>query len=169
MSTVAAISTPVAAGGIGMIRISGEDAIAVASRCFRPVTGKPVSEMPGYTAAYGSVFDETGEIDDGVLIVYRAPKSYTGENVAEICCHGGLLLLQKTIADSGLVLASVFNKLGVLVPVLLALILFRELPNVSPRRCRSLAMRRLPCTRTAGGSRSRSRSPSSATPCPRRT
>lgn len=97
MSTVAAISTPVAAGGIGMIRISGERAVEIAAGCFRPVTGKSVAEMPGYTAAYGSVFDESGEIDDGVLIVYRAPKSYTGENVAEICCHGGLLILQKTL------------------------------------------------------------------------
>ena len=97
MSTVAAISTPVAAGGIGMIRISGENAIQIAAACFRPAAGKSVAEMPGYTAAYGTFFDETDEIDDGVLIVYRAPKSYTGENVAELCCHGGLLILQKTL------------------------------------------------------------------------
>ncbi len=97
MSTIAAISTPLAAGGIGVIRISGERAIEIASRCFRPFHGRPVSEMKGYTAAYGSVFDETGEIDDGVLTVFRAPKSYTGENTAEISCHGGLLILQKTL------------------------------------------------------------------------
>ena len=97
MSTVAAISTPVAAGGIGMIRISGEKAVEIAAACFRPTAGKSVAEMSGYTAAYGTVFDESGDVDDGVLIVYRAPKSYTGENVAEICCHGGLLILQKTL------------------------------------------------------------------------
>ena len=97
MSTVAAISTPVAAGGIGMIRISGEDAIGIASRCFRPVSGRAVTEMRGYTAAYGVFFDEEGEIDDGVLLIYRAPKSYTGEDVAELNCHGGLFLLQKVL------------------------------------------------------------------------
>ena len=97
MSTVAAISTPLAAGGIGMIRVSGEDAINIAAQCFRPVSGKPVSDMRGYTAAYGTFFDEEGEIDDGVLLVYRAPKSYTGENVAELSCHGGIFLLQKVL------------------------------------------------------------------------
>ena len=97
MSTVAAISTPLAAGGIGMIRISGENAINIAAQCFRPVSGKAVSDMRGYTAAYGTFYDEEGEIDDGVLLVYRAPKSYTGENVAELSCHGGIFLLQKVL------------------------------------------------------------------------
>ena len=98
MSTVAAVSTPNAAGGIGMIRISGENALDVAARCFRPVGGKRVAEMPGYTAAYGTVCSASGEeLDDGVLIVYRAPKSYTGENVAEICCHGGLYVLRRAL------------------------------------------------------------------------
>ncbi len=97
MSTVAAISTPLAAGGIGMIRISGENAINIAAQCFRPVSGKAVSDMRGYTAAYGTFYDEAGEIDDGVLLVYRAPKSYTGENVAELSCHGGIFLLQKVL------------------------------------------------------------------------
>ena len=97
MSTIAAVSTPLAAGGIGMIRISGENAIQIASQCFRPVTGKSVADMPGYTAAYGAFYNEAGEIDDGVLLVYRAPKSYTGEDVAELCCHGGIFLLQKVL------------------------------------------------------------------------
>lgn len=97
MSTVAAISTPVAAGGIGMIRISGERALEVAARCFRPVGGKAVRDMRGYTAAYGAVLDGDAELDDGVLIVYRAPKSYTGEDVAEICCHGGVYILRRAL------------------------------------------------------------------------
>lgn len=94
--TIAAISTPYAAGGIGVIRVSGDDAIAICEKVFRPITDKKVSEMKGYTAAYGTVFDET-DIDDAVLLVFRAPKSYTGEDVCEISCHGGLLVLEKTL------------------------------------------------------------------------
>lgn len=97
MSTIAAISTPNAAGGIGIVRLSGEDAIGIAAKCFRPVSGKDVNAMKGYTAAYGSVFDGDEELDDGVLLVYRAPHSYTGENTAEICCHGGLFIMQKVL------------------------------------------------------------------------
>ena len=97
MSTIAAISTPNAAGGIGIVRLSGEDAINIAAKCFRPVSGKDVASMKGYTAAYGTFYDENGELDDGVLLVYRAPHSYTGENTAEICCHGGLFIMQKVL------------------------------------------------------------------------
>ena len=97
MSTIAAISTPNAAGGIGIVRLSGEDAVSIAARCFKPVSGKDVNTMKGYSAAYGTVFDAEGELDDGVLLVYRAPHSYTGENTAEICCHGGLYVMQKVL------------------------------------------------------------------------
>ena len=97
MSTIAAISTPNAAGGIGIVRLSGEEAISISEKCFRSYSGKPVREMKGYTAAYGEVFDGEGPIDEAVLLVYRAPKSYTGENVAELCCHGGLFIMQKVL------------------------------------------------------------------------
>ena len=97
MSTIAAISTPNAAGGIGIVRLSGEDAVKIAGECFRAHSGKPAEEMKGYTAAYGEVFDSEGPIDEAVLLVYRAPKSYTGENVAELCCHGGLYIMQKVL------------------------------------------------------------------------
>lgn len=97
MSTIAAISTPNAAGGIGIIRLSGENAVTIAEKCFRPFSGKPLSGMKGYTAAYGEVFDREGRIDEGVTLIYRAPKSYTGEDVAEICCHGGLYIMQKVL------------------------------------------------------------------------
>ena len=60
MSTIAAISTPNAAGGIGIVRLSGEEAIAIAARCFHPFSGKAVADMKGYTAAYGEVFDADG-------------------------------------------------------------------------------------------------------------
>lgn len=96
-STIAAIATPLAAGGIGIIRISGDDALTVADRVFRCKSGKVLSDAKGYTAHYGRAFDEKGDIDEAVAIVYRAPKSYTGENVAEISCHGGLLVVQRVL------------------------------------------------------------------------
>ncbi len=97
MTTIAAISTPNAAGGIGIVRISGEDAFSVADACFRAVSEKKLCTMKGYTAAYGTVFDACGDIDDGVCIVYRAPHSFTGENTVEMCCHGGLFVMQKVL------------------------------------------------------------------------
>ena len=97
MSTIASISTPNAAGGIGMVRITGENAIPIADGCFRPVSGKALRDMKGYTAAYGTVFDGDDAVDDAVAIVYRAPKSYTGEDTVELCCHGGLYLLQQVL------------------------------------------------------------------------
>lgn len=96
MSTIAAVSTPEAAGGIAVIRISGEDAIGVASRIFDPFGGKRVADMQGYTCAYGIAHDEE-RIDDCILTVFRAPHSYTGEDVAEISCHGGLYVSRRVL------------------------------------------------------------------------
>ena len=98
MNTIAAIATPLAEGGISVIRISGEKAIEIAEKVFAPVSGKPVSEMKGYTAAYGEIKDGEKKLDDGVLLVYRAPHSYTGEDVAEISCHGGLYITKRVLA-----------------------------------------------------------------------
>ena len=90
MSTIAAISTPNAVGGIAVIRISGERALAVAEKIFRPYGEKIVAEMQGYTCAYGIAHDDGERIDDCILTVFRAPHSYTGEDTCEISCHGGL-------------------------------------------------------------------------------
>lgn len=95
--TVAAISTPNAAGGIGIIRVSGENAIQITEKIFTSYYGKKLTELKGYTAAYGCVSDSEGEIDDAVVIIYREPRSYTGEDVTEICCHGGLYILQRVL------------------------------------------------------------------------
>lgn len=89
--TIAAISTG-SGGGVGMVRLSGPESLSVAERVFFPMDQKKrLSEMPGYTGAYGQLRrGPEGEIvDDGVIFVYRAPKSYTGEEMAELCCHGG--------------------------------------------------------------------------------
>lgn len=98
-NTIAAISTPRAAGGISMIRISGEDALAIADRLFKPVSRKEKpSEMEGYTCAYGKIFSKDGEeLDDCILTVFRAPRSYTGEDTAEISCHGGVFITERVL------------------------------------------------------------------------
>lgn len=97
MSTIAAISTPNAVGGIAVIRISGEDAINIGQRIFRPFGSKQVSSMSGYTCAYGDAIDGETRIDDCILTVFRAPHSYTGEDTVEISCHGGLFVSRKIL------------------------------------------------------------------------
>lgn len=97
MSTVAAISTGKAPGGIGIVRISGENAISIADKVFSSFGGKKLCEIPGYSALYGKAFDKSGNIDNVVALVFRAPKSYTGEDVVEISCHGGLFVTDKVL------------------------------------------------------------------------
>lgn len=97
MSTVAAVSTPNAVGGIAVIRISGENAIKVAEKIFDPFGGKKVSEMDGYTCAYGIAHDGGERIDDCILTIFKSPHSYTGEDTAEISCHGGLFVSRKIL------------------------------------------------------------------------
>ena len=86
--TIAAVSTPAARGAIAVVRLSGEEAFAVADRVFRAKSGKRLSEIPGYTALYGEFFEGETLLDDGVALVYRAPKSFTGEDMVELSCHG---------------------------------------------------------------------------------
>ena len=95
---IAALSTPAAPAGLGVIRVSGPAAVRVASRVFRPLNpARSLDRLPGYTAAYGHVYDPEGDIDECVALVFRAPHSYTGEDVVELSCHGGLYLLQRTL------------------------------------------------------------------------
>ena len=97
MSTIAAISTPNAMGGIAVIRISGEDALEVAEKIFSPFGEKKVADMEGYTCAYGIAHDGEEHLDDCILTVFRAPHSYTGEDIAELSCHGGLYVTRKVL------------------------------------------------------------------------
>ncbi|NMP38386.1 MAG: tRNA uridine-5-carboxymethylaminomethyl(34) synthesis GTPase MnmE [Clostridiales bacterium] len=98
MSTVAAIATPCAASGIGIIRISGEDALLIADRVFSPFSsGTKLCDMKGYSAAYGRVFSEGKPLDEAVALVFRAPKSYTGEDVVELSCHGSPFVLSQVL------------------------------------------------------------------------
>lgn len=96
-STICAIATPAAVGGISVVRISGERAVEVAEKVFKPVSGKPIAEMKGYTAAYGKIYDGGERLDDGVLLVFKAPHSYTGEDTCEISCHGGIYVTRRVV------------------------------------------------------------------------
>ena len=86
MSTICAISTPAGKGGIAVIRVSGKDAVSITGSLF---CGKrPLEEARGYSVHYGNMAD----VDDVIVTVFRAPHSFTGEDVAEISCHGSLYI-----------------------------------------------------------------------------
>ena len=106
VSTIAAIATGNSVGGIGVIRISGEQAIQIADRVFQPMDKSSLCALKGYRAKYGNVIINNTPSDNGVALVFRAPRSYTGEDVVEISVHGGLLTVQKTlqaVLDAGAV------------------------------------------------------------------
>ena len=96
--TIAAISTGNAPGGIGVIRISGDAAIETAAKVFAPADESQLTELKGYRAKYGNIIIDGERADNAVALVFRAPRSYTGENVVELSVHGGLLMVQKTLA-----------------------------------------------------------------------
>lgn len=105
-TTIAAICTAQGEGGIGVIRISGDDSLRIADKVFKNINNKKVADMKGYTAAFGKVCNSGEEIDEAVVLVYRAPHSYTGENVVEISCHGGIFITKqvlRVVLDNGAV------------------------------------------------------------------
>lgn len=95
--TIAAISTPLGEGGVSSIRISGENAFKIANKVFKSVSNKNLSEMKGYTAAFGHVYEGNTLLDEAVALVFRAPKSYTGEDIVEISVHGGTYLIRRVL------------------------------------------------------------------------
>lgn len=98
--TIAAISTGQAPGGIGVVRISGPEAFAIGGKVFRSRSGKALEDMPGYSAALGQAYAGNGEkLDDCVALVFRGPKSYTGEDVLELSCHGGLYITRRILEE----------------------------------------------------------------------
>lgn len=106
--TIAAISTPHAAGGISIVRLSGDRAIEIADRVFAAKSGERLTDKKGYTASFGSVFFEGRELDTSIATVFRAPHSYTGENVVELSCHGGIVVtreLLRAVIAAGAILA----------------------------------------------------------------
>lgn len=95
--TIAAIATPLGESSIGVIRISGERAAETADKVFFAFSGAKLSDLGGYRAAYGEIKDGEKVLDDAVALVFRAPKSYTGEDVVEISVHGGRILLREVL------------------------------------------------------------------------
>lgn len=95
--TIAAISTPQAAGGIGIVRISGREAAVIADRVFQATDKSMLVDSAGYAAHYGKVIHNGDMIDEAIALVFKAPKSYTGEDVVELSCHGGLYLVRRVL------------------------------------------------------------------------
>ncbi len=94
--TIAAISTPIGEGGIGIVRISGREALKIADKIFVSSRGKP-SGFETYTIHYGKIVESLRVIDEVILTVMRAPKTYTKEDVIEINCHGGIVALRDVL------------------------------------------------------------------------
>ena len=95
--TIAAIATPHGVGGIGVVRLSGDRAVEIAQAVFRAADGSRLSDLPGYTARFGSVAQGEKAFDQAVALVFRAPRSYTGEDVVELSVHGGLVTVERTL------------------------------------------------------------------------
>lgn len=97
MSTIAAISTAQGQGGIGVIRVSGEQAFTIVDKIFKSVSGKKIMDIKGYTALFGHIYNIDEVLDEAVVLKYVAPKSFTGENVVEISCHGGMYITKEVL------------------------------------------------------------------------
>lgn len=95
--TIAAICTPLGEGGVSIVRISGDRAFEIAKNVFKPKNNKDLEKMKGYTAAFGKVYDGDELLDDAVALVFRSPKSYTGEDTVEISVHGGTHLIRRVL------------------------------------------------------------------------
>ena len=96
--TIAAISTPPGEGGIGIVRLSGKNAISIAACMFRSANGINLCDQESHTIHFGIIYDGEGSPIDQVLVsIFRCPKSYTAEDVIEISAHGGSLILKKIL------------------------------------------------------------------------
>jgi len=93
--TIAAISSPIGEGAVAVLRLSGPGALDVLSRVFRGVTSS-VKFIPR-RVVFGEIHDAAGKIDEVLVTYFRAPKSYTGEDVVEISCHGGVLVTRRVL------------------------------------------------------------------------
>lgn len=98
--TIAAVSTAMAPGGIGVVRISGKDALSVGDKIYRGKNGKKLSQQKANTVHYGFIEENGERIDEVLAVVLRAPHSYTGEDTVEIDCHGGILAMNRILEAS---------------------------------------------------------------------
>ncbi|MEH7391828.1 tRNA uridine-5-carboxymethylaminomethyl(34) synthesis GTPase MnmE [Bacillus sp. JJ1503] len=99
LDTIAAISTPMGEGAIAIVRLSGDEAIAIADKMFRGVSGKRLKEVASHTIHYGHMVDpRTNEIAEEVMVsVMKGPKTFTKEDVIEINCHGGIASVNRVL------------------------------------------------------------------------
>lgn len=96
--TIAAISSAAGNSGIGIIRVSGDEAIEVVDKIFRPANkNKKLANVESHTVHYGHIMDGDKTLDQVLIIVMKNPHSYTGEDTVEIDCHGGMLILKKVL------------------------------------------------------------------------
>ncbi|MDI6728309.1 MAG: tRNA uridine-5-carboxymethylaminomethyl(34) synthesis GTPase MnmE [Thermodesulfovibrionales bacterium] len=97
--TIVAISTPIGEGGIGIVRLSGKDAIPIADKVFFSPKGRKLRDAKSHSVVYGFVIDpaKNERIDEVIATIMKAPKTYTREDVVEINCHGGMLALRTTL------------------------------------------------------------------------
>ena len=97
MSTIASISTAPGVGGIGIIRMSGENTFKVLDKIFIAKNPQKIEEIQGYTIKYGHIIDGEKIIDEVLVSYFKAPKSYTTENMCEINSHGGIVIMRKIL------------------------------------------------------------------------
>jgi len=95
--TIVALATPSGSGAIAVIRLSGKDAIVIASRFFKSVSGKLLANQKTHTVHLGHIVDDKRVVDEVLVTIFKDPNSYTGENVIEISCHGSIYIQQEII------------------------------------------------------------------------
>lgn len=95
--TIAAISTPRGEGGIGIVRISGKDAFNILKKIFVPKSGKDVEELKSFTINYGHIYNGDELVDEVLVSILKAPRTYTKEDIVEINCHGGFVITEKVL------------------------------------------------------------------------
>ena len=104
MSTIAAISTPYGTGGISVVRVSGEDSIDIVQKIFKSHNGTKLSDMKTHTLVVGILFYNGNPLDEVVVSIFRGPKSYTGEDIVQVSCHGGMYITKcvlRSLLDAG--------------------------------------------------------------------
>ena len=97
MNTIAAISTAIGVGGIGIVRMSGEKCFDILEIFFKSKKGVNIKNIKGYTIKYGYIVDEDNFVDEVLVSFFRAPNSYTAENLCEISSHGGTYIVKKIL------------------------------------------------------------------------
>ena len=92
--TIVAISTSLGVGAISIVRLSGQESISIVNKCFK---GKDLSKVATHTINYGHIYDDKDLIDEDLVSVMKAPKSYTSEDIVEINCHGGIIATKRIL------------------------------------------------------------------------